>query len=254
MYPFAVIIATHNRPDLLRRAITSVKDQTQGIAQLIVVSDSHCKETYEVAAPLLGKDDHFVQRSGTPGPAESRNLGIRLSRGRFVVFLDDDDALSSDYLETALGHVSADTVIYTDFANVFERREQGIGQILSCQDQSLGSFDISGIYCKNFIPLSCLVYPREAVIGRDFDATIDYEDWDFLLNVATDFSLRHVAVNGPIIYNREHADNRGRANEGRLEQTYRRVYQKWPAPTQEQKLARHNLLQSAGLAASLDDL
>ena len=145
MPPFTVIIATHDRPVLLRRAIASVKDQGSGLAHLVVVSDSRCERTFQLATSLLDDGDRFVQRAGAPGPAESRNVALRLAEGRFVLFLDDDDALPPRFLQDALVHARDDRVIYTDFVSIFEQRQGEIAVAVSGERRSLAAVDTDAV-------------------------------------------------------------------------------------------------------------
>ena len=78
------------------------------------------------------------------------------------------------------------------------------------------------------------------------------EDWDFILNVMRDCSLRHMPIDGPIITTRIDADNRGRTNDHMLIQTYLKIYGKCPAPSLEQKLARQSLFHSVGIDLSME--
>jgi glycosyltransferase involved in cell wall biosynthesis len=254
MPAFSVIVATHKRPNLLRRALQSVKAQAPGLAQIVVVSDVPCADSYAVAAGCLTDEDVFVQRAGTSGPAESRNIGIGLALGDYVIFLDDDDALSQDYLANALIHVAGATIVFSDYAAVTERMEGDLSFILSAERRSLALGDVATLDVKNFIPPACVIYPRAVIAHRRFDPEIGYEDWDFLLNASQGYPLIHAPIDGPIVYTRDNPDNRGHANDSKLEAIYRRVYKKWPGATTDRKLARQNFLAAAGLAVELADV
>jgi glycosyltransferase involved in cell wall biosynthesis len=101
---YSVIIATHNRPTLVQRAVQSVREQTHASCQVLVVSDMDDPATYTVTTGLLGPNDFFVQRNGTSGPAESRNVALQIATGNRIIFLDDDDAFRPDFLERVTQH------------------------------------------------------------------------------------------------------------------------------------------------------
>src|SRR5881394_965752 len=101
---FSVIIATHNRREVLGRAIRSALRQ-EPCPEIIVVDDGstdgtgeHVRTTFPMV--LL----HRVARGG-PGPA--RNFGLEQARGRWAVILDDDDELGPDALATISRRLSA---------------------------------------------------------------------------------------------------------------------------------------------------
>lgn len=87
----SAIITTHNRSELLERAIHSVNNQTYKNIELIVVDDAS-EEDHKVKNKALTKDAtyHYIEHS--KGGNYARNVGIELSSGKLVAFLDDDDA------------------------------------------------------------------------------------------------------------------------------------------------------------------
>lgn len=94
----ATVIATHRRPEALRAAVRSALDQTVRDQVVIVVDDG-------AGLPELPDDPRLfavslTRNTGVAGVV--RNVGIRLSRSRYVAFLDDDNLWESDHLERAL--------------------------------------------------------------------------------------------------------------------------------------------------------
>ena len=255
MHRHSVIITTHNRPKMLARAIQSIKNQTFGGIQLIVVSDIACAATYAIVTSMLETHDVFVQRKGLPGPAASRNVGLKLADAEYIAFLDDDDAFTQDFFHTIDKYLVADSVAYTDYHVVNERAEGEDFIPINAQKRSLRNKNFDDLYTKNFIPLHCVVYPSAVVTKRQFDSTLTLnEDWAFLLDVAQDTPFSYVPIEGPIIYTRESADNRGRSNEHLLVETYRRVYKAFPGQTPATKIARQSFLRANAIEATLDEL
>tara|TARA_R110000824_G_scaffold283078_2_gene471415 strand:- start:2561 stop:3304 length:744 start_codon:yes stop_codon:yes gene_type:complete len=96
MKKVSVIIPTYNRFDYLLRAIESVKTQTYGDIEIIVVNDRSSEDAYYkydfAGINVLHLDKNAVERHGRPMPGcYPRNMGIKISTGDYVAFLDDDD-------------------------------------------------------------------------------------------------------------------------------------------------------------------
>ena len=89
----SVVIPTHNRADLLPRAIDSVLNQTYSNFEIIVVSDGSTDNTEEVVKSYSDKDSRirFIGYSPARGGNIARNTGIEAAKGEYVAFLDDDD-------------------------------------------------------------------------------------------------------------------------------------------------------------------
>ena len=84
----SVIIPTHNRPDLLPRAVESAQLAGHDL-EVVVVDDASTDETASVCQSL--KDIKYVRVDHNQGVAGARNVGLLHSEGEFVTFLDDDD-------------------------------------------------------------------------------------------------------------------------------------------------------------------
>jgi glycosyltransferase involved in cell wall biosynthesis len=95
----SVIIPTHNRARLVARAIESVLNQTYKHLEIIVVDDASTDNTKEVIA---GYDDprisYLLNERNIKAPA-SRNRGIKIAKGQYISFLDDDDELLPQKIE-----------------------------------------------------------------------------------------------------------------------------------------------------------
>jgi glycosyltransferase involved in cell wall biosynthesis len=256
---FSIIIATHHRPELLTRALQSIRQSSYKDYELIVVTDCPDVNTMQVAGTLLNEHDTFIKRIGKQGPAISRNLGLQHARGRYVMFLDDDDAFAPDYLELASNATQQypGMVLYTDYF-VIEENSPDAALGAKAYNVSLAAHDIQTLYVKNFILNHCAIFPREAVQGREQDPHLSsLDDWDFLLNVATETGFQHVNISGAIVY-KDYANYRIRrgstaaSNGWATVSDYLTVYKKWPAPNLHLRLSRQRLLASAGQNVPLE--
>ena len=258
---FSVVIATHNRPVLLRRALQSIHDQSYPHIQTIVISDEHNNATYEAATQQLRAGDVFIERSGVAGPSESRNIGMAQIRGDYFLFLDDDDSFAPDFfqklteqLQNLARNFSPANVYYTNFETVNEAVVDNQITLLQTDARDIAEQDADRVYVKNFIPNNCLIYPKRLAQEIRFDSAIAYEDWDFILSACKKIPLQHLAINGPRIHKNNSADvaPRGKSNDPSLLECYLAIYTKHPSPNEHLTTLRKELFSSIGL--NLDDL
>ncbi len=93
----SVIIPTHNRPELLVRAVKSVKRQTYPNIEVIIIDDANDSRVFD-----LYTNDETVKllvNETNRGGCYSRNRGIAKSKGKYINFLDDDDILYPTKIE-----------------------------------------------------------------------------------------------------------------------------------------------------------
>jgi len=87
---YSVVIPTHNRPDLVLRAIRSALAQTCPPRQVLVIDDA---STPPLLLPpdLAGAPVRLIRHETALGGAAARNTGLREAPTPIVAFLDDDD-------------------------------------------------------------------------------------------------------------------------------------------------------------------
>ncbi len=109
----SVVIPTHNRKDLLPRAIKSAQNQTYKNIEIIVVSDGSTDGTDEIMKEIENQDRRICYISYKPGKGGNyaRNTGIKAAKGEYVAFLDDDDEWHKDKLEKQINIVKSDPSI-----------------------------------------------------------------------------------------------------------------------------------------------
>lgn len=88
----SVVVPTHNRLPLLREAVGSVRDQPD-VWELIVVVDASSDGTLTWLSELEDVRISVIPLTEPSERAEARNQGLMAARGRYVLFLDDDDLL-----------------------------------------------------------------------------------------------------------------------------------------------------------------
>lgn len=89
----SVIIPSKNRQTLIQRAIKSVSNQDYPNIEIIVIDDGSTPklELAELEKHSREKIINLVRNDISLGGARSRNIGINISKGEYIAFLDDDD-------------------------------------------------------------------------------------------------------------------------------------------------------------------
>ena len=263
---FSIVVATHLRRALLERALRSLRAQTFADFEIVLVADALDAGTAGVAAQWLQERDTFVKRNGPPGPAESRNVALRMARGQWLMFLDDDDTFAPHHLETAHRRITQPAgdaergarLLFSDFEVVTENRGQALPEPLSRAPVTLQANDVAGLHVKNFIPNNALVYHRQALAGCRVDPHLDsQEDWDFLLAACANATPCWYAGGGAVVH-KDYVNpgmrrgTQATSNNSTVVADFLYIYRRWRAPTPELRAARQALIKSVGLDLPVD--
>jgi glycosyltransferase involved in cell wall biosynthesis len=87
----SVIIPTHNRSQLLVRAVHSVLSQTYSNLECIIVDDASTDDTQKIIQQFTDPRLIYLRHQVNKHASASRNTGINQAKGDLIAFLDDDD-------------------------------------------------------------------------------------------------------------------------------------------------------------------
>lgn len=247
----SIVIVTHNRSELLKRALSSVlKCQKDGY-EIILCADDNSKETIEVAKELLRAQDSFLRVPSMKGPAESRNLGAKLARGKWITFLDDDDTFGSEHINKILDVLpnEKNKVLYFNYEQILEKREASHFIPIESNLVDISKREPINLLINNFIPMHAMVFSSELITKHTFDIHLQsHEDWDFLISLYTsgvefewiDFGSESVVV---------HIDssNTSRNKTAIIALDYLSIYRKWPSEHVSIQQARAENLKRKGI-------
>lgn len=175
----SVIVPCYNQAVYLSDALDSIFAQSYQNWECIIVNDGSTDNTEDVANNYCQLDSRFryLYRSNG-GLANARNCGIKMSHGCYVLPLDADDKISSDYLRDAINVLEKNPEVKLVYCKAeFFGEQRGIW--------NLPEYSYDRLLFQNHIFCSA-VYRKS-----DFDATNGYddkmksgwEDWDFWLSL-----------------------------------------------------------------------
>jgi len=182
----SIIIPTYNREKLLTRAINSVLTQTFKNFELIVIDDASVDNTEKILKEFQKKDKRikYFKNSQNKGVSESRNIGMRMARGKYIAFLDSDDKWLPRKLERQLQFIKDKNVkLVTCWAYINDeiRKKKYVYKVPYYKNP------LPKILKENYIlsSPSSIILKREIIdkVGF-FDSLIKFgEDWDYWIRV-----------------------------------------------------------------------
>lgn len=111
----SIVIPCYNQSHFLGDAIESVLMQTYPNLELIVVDDGSTDDTAAIAARY---DIVKYVKQNNRGLASARNSGFKISNGDYIVFLDADDRLLPDGLQSGIDVLRANPTCALSYGHV----------------------------------------------------------------------------------------------------------------------------------------
>lgn len=96
----SVIIPIYNGEKVIENCLLSVRNQSYFNTEIIVIDDGSKDSTYSICAKIADEDKRvkvFHKENG--GVSSARNYGIEKASGKYMMFVDGDDRIVTDYLE-----------------------------------------------------------------------------------------------------------------------------------------------------------
>ena len=182
----SVIIPCYGQAHFLGEAIESVLGQGYRHKEIIVVDDGSPDHAREVATSYAGVRYIFQENQGLPG---ARNTGIRESRGTYLVFLDADDRLLPEALQTGVEQLHAHPGCAFASGHHHHIRVDGSPFGKAPAQPPIGADPYRALLLQNYIGMHASVIYRRAIFDAvgGFDGSLKAcEDYDMFLRITRD--------------------------------------------------------------------
>ena len=181
----SIIIPTFDRKKILLKTINNVLKQTWKNIEIIIIDDGISINLEPIIKSLKNGKIIYEKTEKNMGCALSRAIGVNLSKGDFIAFIDDDDEWHENYLinqlEVFKENKAIDFVISNykiNYFNQFEEIKNMESYVFNFQNKILES---PGPFFQ------CCVFKKKILnnINNLVDTDcIPSEDWDFFINLS----------------------------------------------------------------------
>lgn len=199
----SIIIPTYNEERFLPRLLESIKQQDFKDYE-VIVADAGSKDNTKKIAKKYGCK---IVKGGSP--AEGRNKGAKVAKGRYLLFLDSDVVLSPNYISEAISE--------------FEKRHLGIAitQMIPITDREIDKImhDFANLFFKAVERIKphgagcCGILTRKNLHNEvnGFDEVLDFgEDTDYIERIGA-FSNFRVLNKPRLLVSTRRLEKEGRA-------------------------------------------
>ena len=175
----SVVLPTHNRSELVGKAIRSVLNQTERSIELIVVDDGSIDNTQVVLNQYAKSDPRvrILRNLKSLGGGAARNVGITGSSGEWVAFLDDDDTWIANKLRMQLEKLTSNSEAVACSCSYEQYSSLGQKQVIRLPE----NITLEQLYKSNYLGGASMCIAARSVLLSigGFDAKFKSgQDWD----------------------------------------------------------------------------
>lgn len=198
----SIIVPVFNVEKHLKNCVNSLKEQTYENIEIILVDDGSTDGSAEICDRLADSNISVVhKRNG--GVSSARNYGLKIAKGKYILFVDADDTIRSDMvckLVYAIEKSDADIAVCR-----FEKKFKNGKIVTSCNKynekiftnfEALNEMNNEGIISASIWDklfsrklIEHIEFPLDIIIGEDYT-----------FNVKTFFEARNLIAIPDILY------------------------------------------------------
>jgi len=147
----SLIIPVYNSDRTLEQCLESIKKQSYSNIEIIIIIDGATDNSLQIARFFCANDNRFLLHyQPNQGSGIARNAGIALAHGAFIAFIDPDDYVSTDYIETLyLAQTENDTdIVIAGYKTMLVRKNKSDKLIKTKSPTPVVIQGIAAVRCK----------------------------------------------------------------------------------------------------------
>ena len=210
----SIIMATYNRANYIIESLTSIQNQTFSNWECFIIDDGGTDNTEGVLKPVISNDKRFKYlkrpsnyKKGLPG---SRNYGLDLVEGDYIIFFDDDDIVHPQNLEICVAELSNKHLSFCRYGRtVFTGNfDYNFNYSKDYGSFNMGRGDLERVI-KNELPLnSCAVMWKKICFEnhRFVEELMYAEEWELYSRILSN-DFKGISINKTLFYGRKHPNS-----------------------------------------------
>lgn len=132
----SVVMPVYNAEAYLSRSIQSVLAQTFCDFELILINDGSGDLSYSICKEFASMDQRIrVINQENRGPSAARNRGIKEAKGKYLCFIDSDDAYLPEYLEIMIEQVQQFDFVSCGIKSINDQGKSALSKEILCHNK-----------------------------------------------------------------------------------------------------------------------
>lgn len=203
----SIIIPVYKVEEYLRQCLDSVLVQTFTDWELILVDDGSPDHCGAICDEYAEKDSRVkVLHIPNGGVSNARNIGMKEAQGEWITFIDSDDWVSEDFIESLYEPIRTNSdldLVHGGCQNFEDKVGFSINQTYNFYIgnnpthllKSFRGLAVSKLYRRDIIEYNHIKYDKNIRIAEDYAFTLDYILFvhKYCFSSATGYFYRHTS-------------------------------------------------------------
>lgn len=194
----SIVVPVYNSEDTIKRTIDSILNQTYSNLEIVIIDDGSTDNSKNIIMQYdSNKINYYYQNNS--GVSSARNLGVKLSRGNYIAFLDADDFWEDNFIERCIEAIKTFPNINLFCTRIQQINNNILGNINAMKVSSkvddtfklFNYFDVANI--EPVVSMSSVVIKKEAFVNVGGFNELSYSGEDHELygkiGISGDFCL-----------------------------------------------------------------
>lgn len=200
MMKISVIIPTYKPGRYIEKCLDTLESSTLPEDEFeVVIVLNGCRAPYlqylQNMVEGKGYGNVRIVQTDAPGVSNARNIGLGMARGRYVLFIDDDDWVSEGYLSDLLAIAAPDAIANSNFILIGDSDGRELPYFLTAAFRRCKPLrHLSLLVARSFLSTSCgKLIPMELIGDSRFDTSHRLgEDALFMFSVSD--RIKHIRL------------------------------------------------------------
>jgi len=202
------VVPTFNRENVIMNCLKSILNQTYSNIEVIVVDDASEDNTEKIVKSIVDKRLKYVRLPRNTKGTQPRNIGIELSKGEYIAFLDSDDTWLPDKIEKQLSLIKRSN--YKDvlcFTGIIHSKNSKKNIVINRNLYSTESI-MDYILNVGWVQCGTFMCSREIAKLTKFSPKVrKHQDWDFCYRLSKNNCKFIYLEEALTVYNIENGNN-----------------------------------------------
>ena len=200
----SIIIPVYNTSKYLKECLDSIVSQNCKDVEIILVNDGSTDDSSKICEDYKNNFPNIVfVNNSNHGVSYSRNCGIDIANGKYLLFVDSDDILVANGLSQICRLLTENSLMYVyGYKKIYENREESyilnpktISSVqalrLLVSDNNFGGYLWNKVFLKEIIEKNNIIFDDKIAMNEDMKFCFDYISCCDKINLVDDVFYKY---------------------------------------------------------------